>query len=238
MMRGVNDAPTGFVTRDLGLVPYREAYALQREVHDAVAARREPPTLLLLEHPRVITHGRKDAEGDNLLVPRAFLEAQGVEVVMTERGGSVTYHGPGQLVGYAIFPVGRRVRDFLRRLEGALVRALGTVGLEARPNPGYAGVYVGEDKIASIGVAVQRNVALHGFALNVNTDLRDFELITPCGLDGVRMTSVARLLGAPQDMQDMKRRVEAAFRAEFQDYRWLEELLGQPAEARPLEVTP
>jgi lipoyl(octanoyl) transferase len=222
----------GFVTRNLGLVPYREAYALQCELHAAVAERREPPTLLILEHPAVITHGRKDGEDTNLAVPRAELEARGIEVVSTERGGSVTYHGPGQLVGYPIFPVGRRVRDFLRRLENALVVALAPYGLAARPNPGYAGVYVGEEKVASIGVAVSRHVAMHGFALNVNTRIEDFDLIVPCGLEGVRMTSLERLIGRPVEMAGVRREVEAAVRGEFADYRWAEELA-----AAPLEVT-
>ena len=118
-----------------------------------------------------------------------------MRIDFSERGGTATYHGPGQLVAYPIFPVGRRVRDFLRRLENVQIRTLATYGLEARPNPGYAGVYVGDDKIGSIGVAIRQNVALHGLALNVNTRLADFELITPCGLTDTRMTSMQKLLG-------------------------------------------
>jgi lipoyl(octanoyl) transferase len=214
----------GFTTRDLGLVPYRDAYRMQREVHARVADGLEPPTLLLVEHPRVVTHGRKDDEDTNLNVPRAFLEAQGIEVVPTERGGTVTYHGPGQLVAYAIFPVGRRVRDFLRRLENVQIRALESYGITARPNPGYAGVYVGDDKIGSIGVAVQRNVALHGLALNINTHLPDFDLIVPCGLTDTRMTSLEKLIGHAVEMMDAKQKLEDAFKLEFDDYKWLEEL--------------
>lgn len=214
----------GFTTRDLGLVPYRDAYRMQREVHARVADGLEPPTLLLVEHPRVVTHGRKDDEDTNLNVPRAFLEAQGIEVVPTERGGTVTYHGPGQLVAYAIFPVGRRVRDFLRRLENVQIRSLESYGITARPNPGYAGVYVGDDKIGSIGVAVQRNVALHGLALNINTHLPDFDLIVPCGLTDTRMTSLEKLIGHAVEMIDAKQKLEDAFKLEFDDYKWLEEL--------------
>lgn len=216
----------GFVTRDLGLVPYRDAYRIQREVHERVSGGLEPPTLLLLEHPRVVTHGRKDDEDTNLAVPKAFLEAQGIEVVPTERGGTVTYHGPGQLVAYAIFPVGRRVRDFLRRLENVQIRALESFGIHARPNPGYAGVYVGDDKIGSIGVAVQKNVALHGLALNINTQLSDFDLIVPCGLTDTRMTSLEKLLGRTVEMTDAKKALEQGFTLEFEDYKWLEELRG------------
>jgi lipoyl(octanoyl) transferase len=216
----------GFVTRDLGLIPYRDGYALQLETHDRVATGLEPPTLLLLEHERVITHGRKDGAETNLNVSLERLTASGIEVVMTERGGTVTYHGPGQLVAYAIFPVGRRVRDFLRRLENVQIRLLETYKLVARPNPGYAGVYVGADKIGSIGVAIKRNVALHGLALNVNTNLRDFELIVPCGLTDTRMTSLERLLGRTLEMNEVKAGLEAAFGAEFAEYRWSDELRG------------
>lgn len=158
--------------------------------------------LLLVEHPPVITLGRKAKEGSNIIVTREYLAAQGIEVLEVERGGDVTYHGPGQLVAYAIFPVGRRVQDFLRLLEGATIAALRELGLpDARPNPGYAGVYVeprevnGREyaqKIASFGVAVQRGVALHGLALNVTTHLQHFELMVPCGLSDTQMTSVER----------------------------------------------
>lgn len=217
----------GFITKHFGLVPYREAYQLQLETHHQVATLETPPTLLLLEHPRVVTHGRKDDEDANLVVSKDFLEAQGIEVVPTERGGTVTYHGPGQLVAYAIFPVGRRVRDFLRRLENVQIRLLETYGILARPNPGYAGVYVENDKIGSIGVAIKRNVALHGLALNINTNLEDFDLIVPCGLTDTRMTSLAKLLGRTIDMHEARVRLDQAFQAEFQGYHWLEELQGQ-----------
>jgi lipoyl(octanoyl) transferase len=217
----------GFVTKQLGLVPYQEAYQLQQGTHNLVASALTPPTLLLLEHPRVVTHGRKDDDETNLNVPKAMLESQDIQVVNTERGGTVTYHGPGQLVAYAIFPVGRRVRDFLRRLENVQIRLLETYGVTARPNPGYAGVYVDDDKIGSIGVAIKRNVALHGLAINLNTDLADFDLIVPCGLTDTRMTSLEKLLNHTIDMQDARDRLENAFRIEFQDYHWLEELAGQ-----------
>jgi lipoyl(octanoyl) transferase len=217
----------GFVTKHFGLVPYQEAYQLQLETHNLVSNSLTPPTLLLLEHPRVVTHGRKDNDETNLVVPKAVLEAQGISVINTERGGTVTYHGPGQLVAYAIFPVGRRVRDFLRRLENVQIRLLETYGIFARPNPGYAGVYVDDDKIGSIGVAIKRNVALHGLAINLNTDLADFNLIVPCGLTDTHMTSLAKLLNRNIDMQDARDRLEKAFAEEFKDYHWLEELSGQ-----------
>lgn len=212
-----------FAVQDLGVMRYQKAYQYQLETHAQVVAG-GTPQLLLLEHPRVITHGRKDDETTNLVTPLTVLAQLGVDVVQTERGGTATYHGLGQLVAYPIFPVGRRVRDFLGRLENVQIRLLNQYGIEARPNPGYAGVYVGEDKIGSIGVAVRQNVALHGLALNINTHLPDFDLIVPCGLAGVRMTSLQQLLGRKIPMLEVKNQMAQAFLLEFADYKWLEEL--------------
>ncbi len=205
----------------LGVRPYREAWALQKEHHARVAAGRQP-VLLLVEHPPVLTLGRKAKEGENIIVTRDYLAAQGIEVLEIERGGDVTYHGLGQLVAYAIFPVGRKVADFLRLLEQATVLALQELGLpDARPNPGYAGVYVDsreinghqyDQKIASFGVAVKQNVALHGLALNINTNLQHFELIVPCGLHNTQMTSVQReyeLRGLNQQLNQQGQMAEA-----------------------------
>jgi lipoyl(octanoyl) transferase len=223
-----------FEVMDLGTVPYRDAWALQKEHHARVVAGGRP-ALLLLEHPPVLTLGRKAREGSNIVVTREYLAAQGIEVVEVERGGDVTYHGPGQLVAYAIFPVGRRVQDFLRLLEGATITALNALGLtDARPNPGYAGVYVDprevnglnyDQKIASFGVAVQKNVALHGLALNVTTNLQHFELIVPCGLSGTQMTSVEReydlrILGPVPRMDTARKALADAFATTFESYDW------------------
>lgn len=149
-----------FLVEDLGLLPYGEAWAYQKAVHREVAEGRRPPTLLLLEHPRVITLGRK-ATGENLLFPESWYREQGFELYWVERGGDVTYHGPGQLVGYPIFPVGREVRRFLRQIEEAIVRVAAGYGIPAYPTPGYAGVWVGEDKLCAIGVAVKEGVSFH-----------------------------------------------------------------------------
>lgn len=227
---------------DLGLLPYREAWTLQKEHHARVAAGGQP-TLLLTQHPPVLTLGRKAREGENIVVTREYLSSQGIEVLEVERGGDVTYHGPGQLVAYAVFPVGRRVQDFLRLLEAATITALADLGLpDARPNPGYAGVYVDprevngreyEQKIASFGVAVQKNVALHGLALNVTTNLQHFELIVPCGLSGTQMTSVGReyaLRGLPRtaSIEEAHTALTRAFHTTFETYDWT---LPQPAAA-------
>lgn len=223
-----------FTIRDLGVMPYRDAWALQRELHAQVLEGGKP-TLLLVEHPPVLTLGRKAREGTNIVVTREYLTAQGIEVLEIERGGDVTYHGPGQLVAYAIFPVGRRVVDFLRLLEDATITALYTLGLnDARPNPGYAGVYVDprhvnghlyDQKIASFGVAVKRHVALHGLALNVTTNLQHFDLIVPCGLMDTQMTSVQREydrrgLQRTASMADAKTALADAFTTTFETYDW------------------
>jgi lipoyl(octanoyl) transferase len=201
-------------TVDLGRLDYREAWDLQRAVHADVAEGRRPPTLLLVEHDPVITFGRKGGR-EHLRVTEDELRARGFSLYDIERGGDVTYHGPGQLVGYPIFPVGRRVRDFLRSLEAALVRTLAHFGVEAAGSPGYAGVWVGDEKVVAIGVAVQRHVAFHGFAMNVHTDLSHFETIVPCGIADRGVTSLARLLGRQVSLAEVRPRLVAAFRAEF-----------------------
>ena len=200
-------------------VPYVEGLELQRAVHRSVVSGERPDTVIFLEHPSVYTAGKRTAPEER--------PTNGTPVIDADRGGKITWHGPGQLVAYPIVPVGRRVRDFLRRLENVQIRLLETYGLEARPNPGYAGVYIGDDKIGSIGVAIRGNVALHGLALNVNTRLEDFKLITPCGLTDTRMTSMQKLLGREIPMLEVKARLEAAFRAEFAGYKWLEERRGE-----------
>lgn len=200
--------------RALGRMPYSEAWQLQKETHAQVVAGITPPTLLLVEHDPVITFGRKGGR-DNLLQSEAVLRARGFDLLDIERGGDVTYHGPGQLVGYPIFPVGRRVRDYLRALEAALVDVLGHYGVAASGSPGYAGVWVGDDKVAAIGVAVQRDVAFHGFALNVCTDLAHFDAIVPCGIRGKGVTSLTRLLGRHVGVDEAVAEVTRAFAAHF-----------------------
>jgi lipoyl(octanoyl) transferase len=199
---------------DLGRLDYREAWDVQRDVHAAVAAGSRPATLLLVEHPPVITFGRKGGR-EHLLVAEDELVARGFSLYDIERGGDVTYHGPGQLVGYPIFPVGRRVRDYLRGLEGALVAAIARFGIATEGSPGYAGVWAGDEKVVAIGVAVQRNVSFHGFAMNVHTDLSHFDTIVPCGIHDKRVTSLSALLGRPVALDEAKPLVVDAFRATF-----------------------
>jgi lipoyl(octanoyl) transferase len=156
---------------------------------------------LLLQHPPVYTRGRRAADGE-LPLGEAFYSAKGIEMVPTDRGGRVTYHGPGQLVGYPIMRVSE-VGVHLRRMEAAIVAALGEYGVDARSRCAegidYTGVWVGERKIASIGVHISKGVSTHGFAVNVENDLTPFEWIVPCGLEGVTMTSLERELGHPPE---------------------------------------
>jgi lipoyl(octanoyl) transferase len=186
-----------------GLVPYAEALAMQRALEGARQADRVEDVLLLLEHPPVYTRGRRSHPGE-LPMGEDWYRAQGIDVVETDRGGKITYHGPGQLVGYPIMslkPYRDDVHEYIRRMESAIIAALADVGVEAGPIEGLTGVWTREPrKIASIGVHVSRGVTTHGFAINVNNDLQPFEWIVPCGIDNCRMTSVARELHAEFDM--------------------------------------
>jgi lipoyl(octanoyl) transferase len=176
----------------LGTVPYADALALQERHRARVQSGADPGVLLLLEHPPVYTRGRRTGPGE-LPMGEEWYRAQGIEVVDTDRGGRVTYHGPGQLVGYPVMRVDDVVA-FVRAMERAIVAALADFAIAARTRTDeggdFTGVWVAERKIASIGIHVQRGVSTHGFAVNVDNDLQPFEWIVPCGLGGVRMTSV------------------------------------------------
>jgi lipoate-protein ligase B len=203
--------------RHLGRVPYGEALELQRELRDRRLADEVPDTILLLEHPDVVTFGR-GADPANALLSDEALRRSGYDVYRVNRGGDVTYHGPGQLVGYPILdlePRGADVHRYLRQLEGVLSDALADFGIAAGRRPGYTGVWVDERrKIASIGVGIRRWVTMHGFALNVACDLSRFGPIVACGLRDVEMTSMRALLG-PVDAQAVEARVEAHLRKAF-----------------------
>jgi len=183
---------------DCGRMAYADAWALQRALVAARQADRIEDVLLLVEHPPVITVGR-GGRSAHILVPRDLLAARGFDVYDVERGGDVTYHGPGQLVGYPILNLRALDEDvvrYVRLLEAALIRALEGFGIAAQRVRGYPGVWVGDAKIAAVGVAIKRKVTMHGFALNVAPDLDHFAVINPCGL-GKPVTSMARVLGRP-----------------------------------------
>jgi lipoyl(octanoyl) transferase len=180
-----------------GLVPYRLAWAWQRELVERRVAGDIPDTVLLLEHPHVYTIGKRGGDGD-VLVSDDWLRAQGAEVIRTDRGGQATYHGPGQLVGYPITKLDRAkgVWPFLRRVEDAMVDVAAGFGLEARGESGLlTGVWVGEAKLVAIGMRVSRDVTSHGFALNCSTDLSRFNAIIPCGLPEKAACSLSSLVG-------------------------------------------
>ncbi len=188
----------------LGRVEYSEALALQARIHRARAAGRIADTLLLLEHPPVYTRGVRTEPGD-LPFPANFYAERGIAIYDTDRGGRVTYHGPGQLVGYPIVKVGR-VREFVAAIERALLAVLAAEGVAARPAPpGDAGIWTDRGKIASIGIRVRDGVSMHGFALNVDCDLEPFSWIRPCGMKGAAMSSLARE-GRPGRMRCVRRR--------------------------------
>ncbi|HET9681763.1 MAG TPA: lipoyl(octanoyl) transferase LipB [Candidatus Limnocylindrales bacterium] len=188
----------------LGRVPYREAWAVQRDLVARRAAGEIRDRLLLLEHPPVLTLGKHGDEA-HVLAPAAELARRGIEVIRVERGGEVTYHGPGQLVAYPILKLtdrGLLVRPLVRALEAAMIETCAGFGVTAGRRDGEPGCWVGGDgpfhrKIGALGLRIERGVSYHGIALNVDPDLADFDLIDPCGMPGLTSTSIARELGRP-----------------------------------------
>lgn len=202
--------------RDLGRMGYQEAYALQRELASRRKAGDISDQLLFVEHPSVITMGR-NARESNILFSREALLAAGVEVHETDRGGDVTYHGPGQIVGYPIFDLREWKRDvgaYVRAMEQVIIEAIGEFGLDGERVPGATGVWVGPAKVAAIGVHLSRWVSSHGFALNVETNLDHFKFIVPCGL--TKPVTSLRALGCGASMDDVKESLLAAFSEVFE----------------------
>jgi lipoyl(octanoyl) transferase len=196
-----------------GTVPYEEAREAQRQLEGRRQRGEISDVLLLLEHPPVYTRGRRSTP-DELPMGVQWYEMQGIEVRDTDRGGRVTYHGPGQLVVYPIVslaPYGDDVHEYVRRLERVMIGALAEHGVEAGLSEGLTGVWVGDRKIGSIGVHVSRGVTTHGLAVNVNNDLQPFEWIVPCGIQGCAVTSVGRELGGEQDLDAFATTVSERF---------------------------
>ena len=205
--------------RRLGVVPYGDALALQQRLVEQRRAGEIPDQLLLLQHPPVITIGVRDDGGRaNVVATPARLAELGIEVHETGRGGDVTYHGPGQVVGYPILdlrPDRCDVHRYVRDLEEVMIRACAAHGVEAGRLPGLTGTWIGSDKVGAIGVRISRWITSHGFAFNVTTDLDHFSLIVPCGIRDHGVTSLARALDRPVALDTVEDDLERAFRAVF-----------------------
>ena len=203
----------------LGVVPYGDALELQKNLVELRKANEIPDQLLLLEHPPVITLGVKTRNNrTHVLATTETLEDEGVEVFESGRGGDVTYHGPGQLVGYPIMdlrPDRCDVHRYVRDLEEMLIRVAAGFGVAAERSPGLTGVWVGNEKLAAIGVRIARWVTSHGFALNVSTNLAHFNLIVPCGITDKGVTSLERLTNRRVDMDEVSDAAQEAFAAVF-----------------------
>jgi lipoyl(octanoyl) transferase len=193
-----------FVIVQPGLVPYATSIVLQESYAKAIMDGTGPEALILLEHPHVITLGR-GFHKENLLMSPELLAERGITVEETGRGGDVTYHGPGQVVGYPILNISNKpdLHLYLRNLEELMIRTVGDFGIQADCKPGMTGIWVNDEKIGAIGVRVVRWVTSHGFALNVNTDLKYFDYIVPCGIKQFGVTSLQKLLGNEVSIQEV-----------------------------------
>ncbi|MTI96255.1 MAG: lipoyl(octanoyl) transferase LipB [Firmicutes bacterium] len=191
---------------DCGKLDYLQAFDFQRDLQQKISRELCPDTLLLLEHPNVYTVGRSES-ASHILLPKEQLEKLGAQVIETNRGGKVTYHGPGQIVGYTLFDLrryGRDVPGFVENIEEAIIQTLSVYGIHGGRNPEYTGVWVGDNKICAIGIAISRWVTMHGFALNVNTDLSYFRHINPCGITDKGVTSMELELGMRIEMTEVQ----------------------------------
>jgi lipoyl(octanoyl) transferase len=205
--------------RRLGLIAYADGLELQRRLVDERKADRIPDTLLLLQHPHVLTIGVKKDGRSHILAPPDRLASLGVAVFETGRGGDVTYHGPGQLVGYPILdlnPDRRDVHKYVRDLEEVMIRVCADYGIEAGRVQGFSGAWVGDEKIGAIGVRISRWVTSHGFAFNVSTNIDFFRLIVPCGIADKGVTSLAAQIGRAPEMSAVEDRVVSKFEAVFE----------------------
>jgi lipoate-protein ligase B len=222
---------------DLGRIPYREALELQRLAVAARASNASGDAIYFAEHEPVLTAGRA-ARAESLRAPESLLRARGVEIVPVERGGDITYHGPGQIIAYPILaladlPAGRDLHRYLRDLEEVLIAMLAGYGLPGARRPPYTGVWVGDRKVAAIGVAVRRWITFHGFALNVDPDLAHFDWIHPCGIRHLGVTSMRALLGEAPPRAEVLARLRENFARV-----WGRPVVESPWSARFAELPP
>lgn len=218
-MEFILEKPKKINVVDLGIIDYEEALEIQETLLKLRQENRIDDILLILEHEPVITIGKRGDQG-NILVPKEFLEGKGVKVCSIGRGGDVTYHGPGQIVGYPIMRFQnhvRGVREFVRHLEEVFIQLLNDYfQVKAGRDPDHPGVWVGSNKITAIGLSIQSGVTMHGFAFNVNTDLTAFQWILSCGIIGKDVTSIKKLVGQEQDIGQVKQQVVQYFGQVFQ----------------------
>jgi lipoyl(octanoyl) transferase len=210
--------PRGFEVRRLGVVPYVEALALQKTLVEERRAGRVPDLLLLLQHPAVITLGVRRDSRTHVKASDRQLAVQGIEVCEAGRGGDVTYHGPGQIVGYPILdlrPDRCDVHRYVRDLEEVMIRVCADYGVAARRVEGMSGAWVDVEKIGAIGVRISRWITSHGFAFNVNTRLEDFQLIVPCGIADRGVTSLEKLIGTELSVEEVQDRITRRFAEVF-----------------------
>jgi lipoate-protein ligase B len=211
--------PTGYIL-DLGLMDYEKAWDLQHHLWSRRVEGELQDLLLFVEHPHVITLGRR-GNREHLLASEEILKEKGVSIFHVERGGDITYHGPGQMVVYPILHLkdyGYRVVRYVGQLEEVIIRVLRDFGIEGKRDALNRGVWVNQDKIASIGVAIKRWISFHGLALNYGTDLSYFDLINPCGLEGVKVTSMEKVLGAKISQEDLFHRMTFHFEEVFEKH--------------------
>lgn len=199
---------------DAGFVPYAQSLRWQKKLADERQKKGTPNRLILLEHPPVYTSGRRDSSSD-LLVPEEWIHQNGMEIFKTDRGGRMTYHGPGQLVVYLIFALEDPVPRLVWKIEETIIRLLSHFHLEGYRDPHYPGLWVGERKIAAVGLHIARGVTTHGFSLNVNCDLQPFRHIRPCGISDREVTSLERELGWQPSMRDVKHLLLKEFSSVF-----------------------
>jgi len=203
---------------DLGLIPYQKAYELQQEFLKNRYFKEIPDTVLLLEHPHVFTFGR-NGSFDNLLVDKRELDKRSIDFCKTDRGGDITYHGPGQLIVYPIINLSFhniRIIDYLRKLEECVIRLLLQFGVSATRKKGFTGAWVKDEKIASIGIAAKKWITYHGLCININNALDNFKLINPCGIKSLKVTSLSEIVNKSVEMSIAKERFIESFLEVFE----------------------
>ncbi len=202
-----------YIFLDIGFGEYEECWNLQKILHEKRVKNEIPDIIIFTEHSHVYTLGKMGKE-ENFKVPASFLKEMGIKVLRVERGGDVTYHGPGQIVGYLIFYVDIGIKKFVNKIEESVIMMLKEYGINGERYDKNPGVWVNDEKICSIGIAVKKFVSFHGFALNVNTDLKYFDYIFPCGLQK-KVTSMGKIIGKKIDAQEVKNKLKECFESTF-----------------------